>query len=129
MNIWELIDSVKQSGGTTVMVLKTVWPDAGYAFAFSGILTDATDGYLVSQAGGIENLPTIGLTADVIKAFIDQHPNLAWDGYLGLWRDDNGNWSVDVTSYYTSKPLALAMAVQNNQRAVFAVGSGEVVYV
>lgn len=112
------IDAIKNGGGTYYI---TDYPN------ISGVRFDRVDrdfGYFVAKDGGVENFP--GNTA-ILNAVI----KTVWESrhfmsglYLGLWRDDKGNWSIDETYFYTNREFAIETGKAENQRAIWDIENG-----
>lgn len=85
-----------------------------------------TDGYYVSDPRGIENLPPYGISPKLLEGFFQERLNEGGN-YLGLWKDDHGNWSIDSTRWYPHYADAVNAGLRNNQRAIWDVAKGEAV--
>lgn len=113
MNTREIIQDAIANGGGTYSLNDGEWDH----------LHQKT-GYVVAEANGIENWP-LGLRADIINGLIMQW-NLADSGYyLGLWFDENGNWSIDKVSHFDSLYWAKGKAMWNKQRAIWDQAEGK----
>lgn len=109
-----LHDAIQNDGGTYTVIMeidKMRFEPVSHEF-----------GYYVSESRGIENLPT--LIADVIEVFASLRIVYGTGAYLGLWKDEFGNWSVDATNWYYSLGSAVAHGKLNDQRAIFDIANG-----
>lgn len=112
-----LLDTIQNGGGTyradaVDTYQRPLWTGASHI-----------DGYYVARPRGIENLPTYGLGIEFINRFFEAQ--IRDTGlYLGLWKDEHGLWSVDVTEWYPDLNSAIAAGMRNNQRAIWNVSSG-----
>ncbi len=84
-----------------------------------------TDGFWVSREYGMENVPDMVLTRELVHLFITARH--ADEHYLGLWQDSLGNWSVDVTEWYADRRDAMLHGKLNNQRAIYDIQRDAVV--
>ena len=80
-------------------------------------------GFMVSYDRGIEHLPNAALTPELLGAFVAQWRNrfatYPEETFLGLWRDGEGLWSVDVSVMYTHMEAAAMFGRSMNQRAIY----------
>ncbi|AGY47110.1 hypothetical protein CN1A_1 [Clavibacter phage CN1A] len=116
MNLHQVIRLARASQGVTVKLSAT-----GYAPAVF------EDGFLVSAPHGIENLPDAALTERVLQAFIAERPNFFELGYLGLWQDPAGRWSVDFSMHRMDDTDARFIGVLNDRRAIWDCARGVVI--
>lgn len=90
----------------------------------------ATSGYMVSDPGGIENVPGFPYNnADSLAALVrtfwaktqntPSPTNVPRGIYLGLWKDENGNWSIDRSHHFAQRNTAVMIAKENQQRAIW----------
>lgn len=113
MQLNAMIEHAKTHGGGTYRVL------SGYNFPVNFLSAEHEFGYYVSESHGIENLPE--LYSVVIEEFVSNRIVLGSGGYLGLWQDDKGNWSIDVSHWHDSLDAALWYGKQNSQRAIYSL--------
>jgi len=120
MNLHQIIRLARKQGGLTVNAAPNVFPEQ-----YTPI--ELTTGYMVSAPHGIENLPDAALTPAVLGAFIASQPNIWEIGYLGLWRDGAGRWSVDVSMHKFDQGTARMIGFLNGQRAIWDCARGEAI--
>lgn len=84
-------------------------------------------GFLVSDRGGIEGLPDSMFRAEFLLQYIMEYmrelcyPRIGEkQAYLGVWQDEYGKWSIDISRLYVT-PIGTAMvhASNNGQRAIW----------
>ena len=111
----------REVGGGTFEVL----PGKRYA----SVETDAVTGYFVALQNGIENLPNLMLTGDLLNTFAHVYELRESKLFLGLWRDPNGLWSIDRVTHIENREFALLTAKANKQRAIWDIANNEEVFV
>ena len=128
--VYALIEQVRKNGGGTFLV------DFDHEYG-RWVIFDAsntTTGYYVSAPNGIENLPDLddNTFRAVLVAFLgDRFGAREIDDpfRLGLWQDENGNWSIDETLWFYNYDVAMSVARENNQRAIYDIRDQEVLSV
>ena len=64
-------------------------------------------------------VPESRLEAAVAEFVVSYHDKLSNDEYLGIWRDDDGRYNIDinihVTSFDDAKKLAQELSIQNGR--------------
>jgi hypothetical protein len=106
-----LLDAETNNGGTFIVRYDQA------EMQFSKVQTDY--GYYVSQADGIDNIPTLALSVDLLEGFA-----IHWDIYsddytmLGLWKNPETElWSLDRTVWTKDIQQAERLAVKHSQVA------------
>lgn len=111
------LDAIKNGGGTYRVV----------RFEYGApmfINTEIDFGYFVAKAGGVENLPTfVGMAETFLGIWRARHFYSGHD--FGLWRDENGNWSIDESMWFHDRNTAIAVGRENDQRAIWDIEKGE----
>lgn len=118
LTLSNLVAHARNTGGITVRRLTTGnWIEA-----------DHTDGFYVSLSGGLERVEDDMLVFELIN-FITQ--NLKFlntaDYLLGLWRDEDGKWSIDITTHYNTRDIAELAGAIFDQRAIFDIKNESVI--
>jgi len=117
MNISEVIAESLVNGGGTYSV-------ASQPMRFEKTIHEF--GFYVSRPNGVENLPFAALSTDVLMdVVLARHYDSGL--YLGLWKDENNNWSIDETEWFLFKDAAIAAGIRNNQRAIWDIENGEAI--
>jgi len=106
-----MLDAFENGGGTYQLV-----GSSPYGYEWVPVAKDW--GYFVSRPNGVENFPESAMTVETLDKIVTQR-HLASGFYLGLWRDDNGNWSIDETQWLTTQPFAVFEGIRNHQRAIW----------
>lgn len=117
MDILELLEHAKANGGGTYLVED--WNDYD-RYEFKPLTLE--EGYYVALPGGIERAP---LSLPELEEFL-----LRFDydsEKLGLWRDEDGLWSIDCTVWVVHRPTAIALGKLNHQRAIWDIAAGEAI--
>lgn len=117
----ELVEDAIANGGGTYTVSMN---NRGTVFAERA---DNTWGYYVSRKNGVENFPYIDsdVLSNVIKHVIEDEGENPFYSYFGVWQDENGNWSFDVTMWVATYDIAWHAARAENQRAIFSIATSE----
>lgn len=114
MNTRELIqDAIANGGGTYYLGENSEWVKLWRA-----------DGYVVAEPNGIENWP-LGLGSGVVDGVAKQWGLKDSGFFLGLWLDENTNWSIDKVSHVDSLYWAKQAAIRNKQRAFWDVANNK----
>lgn len=114
MDINQVIHDAIGNGGGTYNVTENADGSVTY------YKDEAISGYYVSMPFGVENFPY--LLPSVVSAIVNQrHLRHAVTPRLGLWRDENGNWSIDQTLHTYDLFRALKWGVEYDQRAIWDV--------
>ena len=96
----------------------------------TGELNPST-GYMVSHQGAelvVPRKPTPLTTELYIAANAKQHLQYA-PNFLGMWYNEkDGNWYYDVSEHIADKDLALQLAKERKQLAIFDCSTGESIY-
>ena len=119
MNISEVIADATNNGGGTYGVTSF----DRHTGEFSYVKTFHEFGFYVSRPNGVENLPNIAFIPATLEAIaLARHFRSGL--YFGLWRDDNGNWSIDETEWFNDVHNAVTAGIKNNQRAIWDIEKG-----
>jgi hypothetical protein len=122
MNIADALDMARMNGGGTFLV------EFGIEEMFRAFGREFDSGYLVSDEGGLEGLPDDMLTPQFVNEWVSLTPSIIWGrAYLGLWRDDNGKWSLDATHWTPNRDTAMLRGELQLQRAIWDCAKGEAI--
>lgn len=111
MFISEIVDYVTQTGGGSFKSTDEGWEQVY-----------ASDGYYVSVSGGMESVEESQLE-DAILTFAFARIDV-WNkpqALLGIWRDDNGEYSIDVSMRFEHIETAMLAGKLGNQRAIWDI--------
>lgn len=110
----KVLESVATTGGASVNLASGSLP---------------ANGYMVSRAGS-EVVIDGGLTREHIAQFAEAyHEELDnSDTYLGVWEDDEtGLVYLDISDNLDNMDMAVALGVEREQLAIYAVENGETI--
>jgi hypothetical protein len=116
MNVLTMIDHAQANGGGTYKVSRSQYSRVHFQ------PLDFSTGYYVSLPNGVEHLPI--LPAELIFYVAEQCEAEDENAHLGLWRDDNGLWSLDRTLWFYSRDSALALGRLWDQRTIWDIANG-----
>jgi hypothetical protein len=85
------------------------------------------DGYAVSFSGYEARIPRRLLSREVFAALLNSYRNIAGDLYIGGWVDGDTVY-FDVSAVIPEKEKAIALARDNNQRAIYSFAKRESIY-
>ena len=70
------------------------------------------------------SIPVDDFTLEFAASYIRRHAVLSKDAYIGTWIE-NGRVILDASDAFTSLSLALFIAQERGERAVYTIGVGE----
>ena len=112
--------------GVAEVAMQHILKKEGFTIGFDGG-QPPTEGWAVSLAGYetiFDNRPSDRrLTLSILHKMRETPPGC----YLGGWYD-NGKYYLDVSTVIADYDEAMSFASDNNQKAIFNVGTGETVY-
>jgi hypothetical protein len=126
LNLTALIRDAALTGGGTYRIRFD-------GYGFYGKSMHFTSGYMVSKPNGVENVPAVAVSVSFLKAIIeafDYQYALSLDSantYLGIWVDDKGNWSIDVSECIDTEAAAYEIAYDRSQRAIWDNANGRAI--
>lgn len=113
----KVLESVATTGGASINMASGSAP---------------TNGYMVSRAGSEVVMPRDDLTRETVEEFAQAYEEeLDFTGaYLGIWEDsDTGLVYLDISDNLDSLDTAVALGVERDQLAIYAVESEETIRV
>lgn len=114
MTTQQVVRDAKQNGGGTYSLYEPANYTNGYENKWLKMSFNA--GYMVAEKYGADNLPTIDVNLLNMVAF---HRIEVSNQYLGLWQDGRGNWSLDQTVCIMDREVAIVVAKDNDQVAIW----------
>jgi hypothetical protein len=104
-----------------------------YLLENGGFTVDASlnpyrgDGYAVSFSGYGSVIPRCLLTRELFEKLLDAYRSNVGDHYIGGWVDGEFVY-FDVSAVIPEKEKAIALARDNNQRAIYSFAKRESIY-
>lgn len=118
MNTNDVIeDAISNGGGTYKLQYGAIFGQFEYEK-----VADEVSGYFVSAPYGVENYPAFAMTADVLDRIVWMRHRLS-GCYLGLWKDDKGNFSIDESMWVSNLYTAIELGDKWEQRAVWDIAN------
>lgn len=116
-----LMDRTYEFSGTTVSFNSVPVPDSGYMVG----------GFVDSLIFGPADLLTgdhRAMTWEMISRWLDKHEELTRDlnVFVGGWIDsDSGLVYIDISRHYSDRAVAIHVAIDNNEIAIWDLGKGQ----
>ena len=114
--LYKLAQGLHESGGDTVST--------------TGELL--TMGFSASTRPELEyTFPTWGVFTDMqqIQDWLQKLPHLKEGEAVGIWQDPEGLIYLDVVHIYTTRAVAIRVAVRHNQRSIYHLERGELIWI
>lgn len=115
-----LFDAFIHDGGTYRLL------SVDNPYGFQWLRSGHINGFFVSRPRGVENLPEPAISVDLIERIVTQR-HLFSGLYLGLWKDEHGNWSVDETEWFPYFSDAINAGARNEQRSIWDIRGSQAI--